>query len=411
MSGMRTSSRAPWIALLCASALALAAGASGCRLPGGKRGKGRSAKTGARKKPQKNLQIGRSLDPAYGNDIIWVHHYRLRTRLDMTDAGGFARLSAKRRQHLDQLVEGSTVASDVYATAERILWVLPESAAGGAHEILLAEDLGRLFVINPRQHRIWSRPRSRLADTLDLTSGPSEHSPETAELIPLAGAPARHGLRVRRHRTRVSLSYRPPNERVRAWSLRLRFDSEGPDMRNAELLGDLRFYHPIYLVALPLLSSRRGLLTLEGIASQTAPPWRWRRRVANESLGGPALAELCTVEYLGAKRISAARFAAKRDGYIESRRLRLPAAQQLVSQRELRGLRRGAAAKLDVKNESPFAAVIYLDGVRVAWLGPGSELSIKGLSAGFYRVFAATPTGSRTWPMRDMYVPGPLTLE
>ena len=75
---------------------------------------------------------------------------------------------------------------------------------------------------------------------------------------------------------------------------------------------------------------------------------------------------------------------------------------------KLRGGKRGGP--LRVANHSGHAAYVVVDGLVIGWVSAGSEHAFGGLAAGFYRVYAVTPTAVRSWGPLDTYVPGPVTL-
>lgn len=66
----------------------------------------------------------------------------------------------------------------------------------------------------------------------------------------------------------------------------------------------------------------------------------------------------------------------------------------------------GDRAVLKVRNRTPFLVVLYIKGVRVGWLKPSKTGVMRGLRAGYHRVYAHSRWGSSYWGPRRVWVPG-----
>jgi hypothetical protein len=66
----------------------------------------------------------------------------------------------------------------------------------------------------------------------------------------------------------------------------------------------------------------------------------------------------------------------------------------------------GDRAVLKVRNRTPFLVVLYIKGVRVGWLKPYKTGVMRGLRAGYHRVYAHSRWGSSYWGPRRVWVPG-----
>ncbi|MFH1132030.1 MAG: hypothetical protein V1754_11890 [Pseudomonadota bacterium] len=61
---------------------------------------------------------------------------------------------------------------------------------------------------------------------------------------------------------------------------------------------------------------------------------------------------------------------------------------------------------LQVRNRTPFVVLLYVHGVRVGWLRPYRTGTIRGLRAGYHRVYAHSRWGSVYWGPKRVWVPG-----
>jgi hypothetical protein len=163
-----------------------------------------------------------------------------------------------------------------------------------------------------------------------------------------------------------------------------------------------------------LLLNERGMLVLESLAFTTGFPISWSLSVTNEGRPGshpPAIHG--QVRDYGHIRVPLDSVALKRRKYTAGRRLfrRSAPGMQLIPAADLKALRASQpAGPLEVNNRSGFAAKIYVDGIRIGWVGPKKTFSFRGLPAGYYRVYGLSPTAVRSWGPFDIYVPGPITL-
>lgn len=379
-----------------------------------------------------------------------AEHFLLRQRLDLPAIDGFARLAPAQRALLEHLQQASVLELHVYALSDHALMVLPRAHPAGELALLWHSDHDRLTVRAPDG---WTHQleREQLADVLDRAA-PAERTLEPPVLEPLVAAqgatPAAVGpLRRGAWRLRARASYRPLDLQASPWAIRLKLDLQisplglegGP---TAPLL---------FALALPLCTGRDGLLALEALAEQVAgTPVSWRLTVVNESLpGGRAPVWRTEVVDLGAAPLPERRFGLARVSRRHGAALRvshqLPAPTvaglQVVDPAQLAALRAPAApatgrapagattdaraggpgattgtaaegrpAALLLHNQSATAALIYVDGVLLGWVAAGQSFAFAGLRPGFYRVFATTPTGVRSWGPEDLYLPGAWTL-
>jgi hypothetical protein len=65
---------------------------------------------------------------------------------------------------------------------------------------------------------------------------------------------------------------------------------------------------------------------------------------------------------------------------------------------------------LEIENHTDTRAILILQGVPVAWIGPGEQLRIDGLPSGSYRAGAVRPLGILRMTPRLLEVPGKLSL-
>ncbi|MBK6849723.1 MAG: hypothetical protein IPG96_20030 [Proteobacteria bacterium] len=375
-----------------------------------------------------------------------AEHFLLRQRLDLPAIDGFARLAPAQGAVLERLQQASVLELHVYALGDRALMVLPRAHPAGELALLWHSDHDRLTVRAPDG---WTHQleREQLADVLDRAA-PAERTLEPPVLEPMVAAQAatpavRGPLRRGAWRLRARASYRPLDLQASPWAIRLKLDLQtsplglegGP---TAPLL---------FALALPLCTGRDGLLALEALAEQVAgTPVSWRLTVVNESLpGGRAPVWRTEVVDLGAAPLPERRFGLARVSRRHGAALRvshqLPAPTvaglQVVAPAQLAALRapsapaatgalagasaggaktatgtaaEGRPAALLLHNQSATAALIYVDGVLLGWVAAGQSFAFAGLRPGFYRVFATTPTGVRSWGPEDLYLPGAWTL-
>lgn len=365
-----------------------------------------------------------------------AEHFRLRQRLELPAIDSFARLSAAQRATLDRLQQASALELEVYALGERALIVLPPAHPAGELVLLWHNDRDRLTVraADGWTHRL---QREQLADVLDRAT-PAERTLEASLLESVADTTAAPGnggpLRRGAWRLRARASYRPLALEASPWAIRLKLDlwtsplglEGGPSART------------LLALALPLGTGRDGLLALDALAEQArGTPVGWRLKVVNESQPADRAPIWRTeVVDLGTAPMPERRFKLttlpRRQGepLRVSRQLPPPsvAGLQVVAPAQLASLRappaptsnlapsiatRGGGERdpaLLVRNQSGTAALIYADGVLLGWVAGGRSFGFTGLPPGFYRVFAVSPTGARSWGPHDLYLPGTWTL-
>jgi hypothetical protein len=178
-------------------------------------------------------------------------------------------------------------------------------------------------------------------------------------------------------------------------------------------------------LGLMVLGHENGWSSIEHLRSKVDAPVRWRmsfscrswakrrRPVVREvSLAARPDGRLASVVHLPANRAALPPpEAQRRFGPVPGiSRQEIPA-KLLSPVRPPLGLptepRRG---KLQVRNQSQRAAVIYVDSIRLGTVAPGLTFDFTGLPAGYYRVTGVTAWSLRSWGPRDLYVPGVWTL-
>lgn len=344
--------------------------------------------------------------------------YTVTQRLDPAPIQTFARLSPAQRRVLRELTSRSTIRTRVHAAGGRVLLSLSPRHPGGPMEILLCEETHRLVVFLPRPRLSFTLPLERLPDVLD--GCPASRRDDFAVGADPAGdkeaAPVQPDATDWPWRTRVvdlPLSYRyfPRPGRPVSWPIRQPFSLTVLDAPRPFYSV---FQQPLLHLALPALQSDSGVLVLEALAWRSGTPLSWSTTVRNEAKpGGAAPTFHATVDDHGWVRVAPGRLAATRDGYRKGRELTraLGKGAQIVPAARLAGLRSGrTTGSLTVNNRARHAALVYVDGFLLGWVGARSSFELKGLPDGYYRVYAVSPTGVRYWGPNDMYVPGPLTL-
>jgi hypothetical protein len=351
-------------------------------------------------------------DPAFATrDSVWAQRCTLASRLLPSAAtGSFARLTPTQREELAALVGRAGLRLPVAVAGARVLLQLPDSHPAGPLELVLAADQDLLAAYLPeRKVRVAFR-RASLADILDSVPE-SERTDFELELRPprpTAPLPGR-SIRTRAALARASLRYLPRPESTRGWPIRLRIRAVAPDE-----LGDGE-PQPLFQIGLPLLAANGGFGAIDQIGAHIGAPLGWTTTVINDARpsGAPPVLET-VVEDRQLARVARLALSTARQGYVAGRTLpeRRDTGRQLVAETTLERLRAGgrAAAGLRVRNRSPSSAYIHVDGALVGWVRPRRTMEFKGLPAGYYRVYAVSPTGLRAWGPHDIYIPGPLTL-
>jgi hypothetical protein len=352
--------------------------------------------------------------------VVNARHWTVSYRLDPSAIGSFAVLKTRERQNLEHLINRSWVEWQVFSLDGRLLVRPPRNHPLGTVELLLAEDLERLIVFSPQRRRRFSTELERFPDLLDGVPASArvdfgvdrelDHRGSPTTPADYAGLERR--VRVRSHRTAITLRYRPQARRPRAWPLRLELRLVFPD-EPLPWPGQ----RPLLHIALPLLQNPRGRLVLEGLACGTGTPVAWSSTLQNEGKPSKVAPTLhARVRDNGYSRLRPELFEEERPGYRSVRATpggREPGAQ-LVPSGRLAPLRREKPPEggkgLVVDNRAAHAAYVYVDGLLLGWVGPRRSMTFTGLPAGYYRVFCVTPTTVRSWGPRDLYVPGPVVL-
>ncbi|MCC6751712.1 MAG: hypothetical protein IT371_28930 [Deltaproteobacteria bacterium] len=65
---------------------------------------------------------------------------------------------------------------------------------------------------------------------------------------------------------------------------------------------------------------------------------------------------------------------------------------------------------LQVRNMTPFLVYIYIQGVRIGWLGPFRSGLLHGLAVGYHNMYGHSQWGSTYWGPRLVWVPGTWNL-
>jgi len=347
-----------------------------------------------------------------------VHHWTVKTRLESSPAiGSFARLTPDQRRHLDSLIDRSTIPIEISAAQGRVLVTLPYQHPGGPVELLLAEDMDRIFVFHPQRKLSHDVPLDRLPDLLDghEASVRSDFVAEIEAPPPQQRPPTRTALLG----ATISLRYNPRPGHPLSWPIQQRVTLVFPDTPRPFYSV---FQQPLLSICLPLLQSslalellqaQRGALVLESLAwNLAAPPQSWTTTLSNEgNPGGAAPTFHSKVVARGWVPVPPDRLSTSRHGYRNGRRWVQAAGIQLVPPTQLAGLRATrTTGALTISNRGRYLAQIYADGALLGWVTPGKTFAFRGLPDGYYRLYAVSPTGVRYWGPHDQYVPGPWTL-
>jgi len=338
-----------------------------------------------------------------------AHRWIVTSRLDPANIGTFTRLTPARRATLDDLVSRSTVPLEVYASQGQLLLRLSARHPAGPMDLLLQEDQDQIRGHLPRSKLRFDAPLDHLPDLLDGRSG-STRADFGAELS--AAAPPRptaaSAIKTAELDATLTFRYLPRPGHPLSWPIQqqvqiLFADSPRPFFSV--------FQQPLLHVVLPLLQARRGVLLLESLAwNVTAAPVAWSTTTSNEGQpGGQPPTFRASVEDQGWVWIPSSLMAASRSGYHEGRPS--PGSSQLVPATQLAALRpTQSAGPLTVENHGGSSAMVYADGILMGRVADRQKLAIKGLPAGFYQLYAVSPSGVRCWGPHPLYVPGPWTL-
>jgi len=359
-------------------------------------------------------------DPEFTcKQFFWARSYSLVSRLAPDPRiFGFARLSKSQQEALARLIRRSETHHKLKVADGRALITMPRTLAPlrtRPQELLLAEDLGRLVIFSPQRKLRFSLPLRRLPDVLDGVARSRRNDFKVTLGGPPAvgakGLPVPRGIKVTTFSASLSFNYYPDRKTHKPQPVEQHLSVA---LRDAPTR--LPFYAPPLLLALPLLQSPAGLPALESLAfAMGRPPLSWAVTTINQARAGAVGPTVVTRVYdQGHIRVPRCELGETRKDYRDARTLLRPQGLglQRFRPRELAGLRASkASGSLDVRNHSTSVAYIHVDGVLLGWVAPdGGKMSFKGLPAGFYRIYARSPLGIRTWGPFDMYVPGPLTL-
>lgn len=351
-------------------------------------------------------------DPYTGAGTVRARHFVMRQSIHPPSPSAFARLDGDQRAARRRLIAKGALVYKLYASADRLLVELPANHPLGGMELLLADDIAQLVVFDRERWR-YPLDRSRLPDILDLAARSTREEIKAGVVRPPAAIAASAGSGEARatdaHAAEISLRYRPDPSRAEIWTVRQRL------LWRSQATGGKTYTRVLFQLPLPLLHGRRGQLVVESLAALGGSLDRYERSVANESFpDGAPVRFTGTIRDLGWAKLPGERFAAARPGYRLAGRFDTSrrAGAQLVGRTQLGHIRSGKpGGKLRLRNRSTCAALVFVDGVMVGWVGRGHEQAFTGLPRGYYRVFAASPSGVRSWGPRDLYLPGLWTLE
>ena len=371
------------------------------------------------KQQQKPAQKAPAPDPDFScKQFFWARGYSLVSRLAAGPTGSFARLTKPQEEVLERLIRRSEIRHNIRIADGRILMTMPRTLAPPRTrplELLLAEDLDRLVIFSPQRKLRFTLPLQRLPDVLDgVAESRRKEINVTLDVASGGGVkelPVPSGIKAATFSARLTLNYFPnrkihkpdPVEQVLSVSLQ-----DGPRR--------LPSYPPTLLLALPLLQSPEGQPALVSLAfAMGRPPLSWAITTTNQARASDAPATVITRVFdQGHIRVPRCELAETRKDYRDARTLLRPqgSGRQRFEPKDLVGLRSSKpAGTLDVHNKSLSVAYVHVDGALLGWVAPnGGKMSFKGLPAGFYRVYARSPLGIRTWGPLEIYVPGPLTL-
>lgn len=390
--------------------LLLAVTVGACRRP---RSRQRSA-------PLRKKTAPRVADAAYQSDKpLLAHAYVLHQRWAPKQPSAFARLDRAEAQAYERLRPSSVLRIRVFALTDRLLVLLPSTHPAASLQLLLAEDhpfATGLTVFAPDK---WSYrlPRSALPDVLDRAA-PSQRelgddAPRQAVDVPPSLLQSDHRSLLSAFRVAVPLRYRSAAAR-QDWSVRAQLTVVVPAQPTPLRWPQRPTQQPLLSLALPLAQLAAGAGLMETLGLTWGEPLAWQLEVDNETKSSGAAPRFdVRVEDRGWVSLPREHFATKRRGFRQGGRLPPPDSdgRQIIDRARLSALRRGeSGGSLRVRNSSPVAAFVHIDGLRAGWVAAGHELTFEGLNRGYYRVYAHSPSGVRSWGPRDLYLPGELLL-
>ncbi|MFH1132482.1 MAG: hypothetical protein V1754_14190 [Pseudomonadota bacterium] len=340
---------------------------------------------------------------------IHVQHFELKSRLETKAADGFAQLGSQQRAELNKLKSLWDPSFHVYTTTERMLVILSKQHPAGPLELLFSDDLNILVVSTPNKHSHVLH-RERLPDILDCSMQSSRYgfgltldhpTPNPDEFIP--------HIKTVVTKITVPFHYRVVKDATIGYPIRLQLRM----LTQAQPQNSPSSRH-LLNIALPLLQNNNGMQLLESLGEENNIPKLWSLLVENRSYPNDASPNMVTrVVRQTRERMPEERFSTKRNGHkiVENFPHCKRTARQVLQPEKLINLRKSKVkGPLHIENKSGFAAHIYVDGIHIGWANPNTKINFLGLPQGYYRIYATTPTGLRSWGPHDIYVPGPLTL-
>jgi|GEM_PF-6972690 hypothetical protein len=341
-----------------------------------------------------------SIGGPYDSDaVVNVRHWQLRHRLGLNDIRSFAKLSLRQQESLTKLTKAWHAPVNIYSAGQRALVELAADHPAGPIKILLTDDHNDITIFTADGRR-FSEPRHRLADLLDCTQSALFHDTQQRIVAVKGRRSTSPGLGFE-----LEFRYRPNRKRPSEW--RMQLNAEFHPVPHAPV-GPID--NSVLHTALPFLPQHQ----LTTLGNTLGAPKYWSSQIVNRSLPSKLAANwLSRVEDMRWLPLPARRFARTRPGYrATNARFRCSArGKQLIAASQLFWLRRGTVGgTLQMKNRSKFAAYVYVDGIRIGFIGSRSDFTFTGLPDGYYRIYATTPSGLKSWGPRDTYIPGPLTL-
>lgn len=344
-------------------------------------------------------------DPEYDLDSsIWVRELRIRQRLAMPQIGSFAQLTPAQRQRLQTLQHRSAHTVKALVAADRMLLTFSPRHPAADTEILICEDRDRIYAFDTKRRVVARLPRSALPDLLDLSSQSSRHDHEAA-FAPDQQPATEHATADEHFNAQIGFEYQIERRgRSQRWKIQLELTAD-QERHAAGVVENFAVHH----IALPLLQDDLGLGVLAALAEQLPQLKRWQLRLRNAAYDGPPVIRQAVVIYDQPGRVPLRRLSTHRTGFRRSTalfRARRNGAQTTPPE-SLGGLRLGDQnGELKVANSGAHAVWVYVDGAELGWVAPAEEFTFSGLSAGFYRVYAVSPSGVRSVGPADIYLPG-----
>lgn len=328
------------------------------------------------------------------NDLYYVEEIVLETGLDRRGIGSFYRGTTRELARIAKLQGHATQTITLYRSLDRLLWVLPKDHPSELNSILLADDMNALIASDEHQRDYWL-DRETLPDLLDGTF-PSERAAFSTK----QGSPT--------DPLEIEFHLRSPRNQIVDWKIQLLTNLKFQFRHNPH--EPQSWLH----VVLPHLQASEGYGILEWLDYNTDTTPTILTTISNEDA-------LDSLPPRWATRITSRRWKQKhRHEFAIPPKDRLirkihPTPQrsgkQLLSPTDLVGIRASSSTgTLVVTNRSGFSAYLYADGILLGWIAAKSEMTFEGIPTSFYRIYATTPTGIRSWGPADIYIPGSFSL-